>query len=99
MAVTAEIHDALDLRKLQLPASLPVERIEVKDYVEVDGEPAVRIRVVIAESTDLNHIFGRDVGELKSAIRESLRQHGIPLYPYIYIIKPSELKDDESEEE
>lgn len=99
MAVTAEIHDALDLTKLRLPSSIPVEQIDVEDYVDMDGEPALRIEVIIAESTDLEQISGRDVGELKSSIHASLRQHGIRLFPYIFIAKPSEMGDDESEED
>lgn len=99
MAVTAEMKDALDLSKLSLPASPRVTQLIVGDDEGTDGEPALRITAVIDESTDLNQLSGHDIGELNFVIRQSLRQHGIPLFPYIYIVKPSELQDDEDDEE
>ncbi len=99
MAVTAEIHEALDLSKLKLPASPRVIQLIPEDDEGTDGEPALRITAVIEESTDLDQLNGHDIGEMKFVIRESLRQHGISLFPYIIIVKPSELVDDEDDEE
>ena len=98
MAVTAEIHEALDLSKLKLPPSPSVSRLIVEDDEGTDSEPALRITAVIDESTDLDQVNGRDVGELKFVIRQSLRQHGIHLFPYIFLAKPSELLGDEEDE-
>ncbi len=99
MAMTAEIHEALDLDKLKLPASPRVIQLIPEDDEGTDGEPALRITAVIDESTDLEQLNGHDIGEMKFVIRESLRQHGISLFPYIIIVKPSELEDDEYDEE
>ena len=98
MAVTAEMKDALDLSKLSLPASPRVTQLIVGDDEGTDGEPALRITAVIDESTDLDQLSGHDIGEMKFVIRESLRQHGISLFPYIIIVKPSDLLDDDEVE-
>jgi hypothetical protein len=62
------------------------------------GEASLRILAVIDEDTDLSNVSGEDVGELKSVIRESLRNHGITVFPYIFLAKPSELLDVEDED-
>lgn len=99
MAVTAEIHEALDLSKLHLPASPRVTQLIPEDDEGTDGEPALRITAVIEESTDLDQLSGHDIGEMKFVIRQSLRQHGIQLYPYIFIAKPSEMEEDDDEDD
>lgn len=98
MAVTAEMMEALDLSKLHLPASPPVIQLIPEDDEGTDGEPALRITAVIEESTDLDQLSGHDIGEMKFVIRESLRRHGISLFPYIIIVKPSDLLDDDEVE-
>lgn len=99
MAVTAATIEALDLSKLHLPASPRVIQLDVYDYENWEGEPALKIRAIIDESTDIDQISGHDIGEIKFVIRASLRQHGIHLFPYISIVKPSELNDDEDQGE
>lgn len=97
MPVSDAILDALDLSKLRLPPSPRVIRLEVEDYEDADGEPALRILAVIDEATNLDEVKGRDVGDLKFAIHESLLQHGVTLFPYIFLAKPSELEEDEED--
>ncbi len=70
---------------------------------EMTGDPALRIQVVLDEDTviDADHI--EPICDLKRAIHDSLLQHGITLFPYIFLIKPSELAEaaaetDEDEE-
>lgn len=98
MAVTAEIYEALDLSKLKLPASPRVISLEVEEYEDWDGEPALKIQAIIDEDTDFDQVSGHDIGELKFVIGESLRQHGIRLFPYVFIVKPSELEDDNDDQ-
>ena len=98
MAVDQKAHAALGLEQLAIPPGLPVTRIEVQDYTDSTGEPSLRVLVVLDESVDLEHISGRDVGELKWSIRESLRKHGISSFAYIFMAKQSEL-DATSDEE
>ena len=97
MPVNANTIAALDLNRLHLPASPPVTRLEAEDYTDSTGEPSLRILVILDEGTDINHVSGDDVGELKSVIRESLRIHGVTTFPYIFLAKPSELQDDNDE--
>jgi len=98
MTVIEESREALDLKKLALPPGLPVTRLEVEDYADADGEPALRVLAVIAESVVIEQVSGRDVVAMKSAIRESLWQRGITLFPYVFIAKQSELDEDEDED-
>lgn len=98
MPVDLRTIDALDLKSLRLPPSPPVKRLEVEDYTDSLGEPSLRILVVLNESTDLSQVSGNDIGDLKSAIRESLKQHGVTTFPYIFLAKPSELEQSDDEE-
>lgn len=92
------IDAALDLKSLSLPPSPPVSRLEAENYTASDGEPSLRVLVVLDEGTDISHVSGEDVGELKSVIRESLRNHGINVFPYIFLAKPSELLETDDED-
>jgi len=98
MSVDHKASSVLDLNQLELPAGLPVDRIEVRDYTDTSGEASLRVLVVLAESVDLDHISGRDVGDLKWTIREQLRKHGFSQFAYIFMAKQSEL-DAASDEE
>ena len=98
MPVDEKTVEALDLKTLDLPPSPPVMRLEAEDYTDSDGEPSLRILVVLDEGTDISKVSGEDVGELKSVIRDSLRKHGVTVFPYIFLAKPSELNDSGDEE-
>ncbi|MEX0702846.1 MAG: hypothetical protein WD069_12190 [Planctomycetales bacterium] len=91
--------EALDLGKLKLPASLPVVRIEAEDYTDWTGDAALRVVVVLDESVDVYHVDGKEVGDLKRAIHDSLIDHGIMLFPYIWLVKQSELDAADEDEE
>ncbi len=72
-------------------------RVEVEDYTDWDGAPALRMLVVLDESVDPEKVSGEAAGQLKSVIRKSLRKHGIELFPYIFFAKPSELAETNEE--
>lgn len=97
MAVAQATLDALDLGKLTFPKAIPVVRLDVEDYTDAEGDPALRILAVIDEFTDLEKVSGDDVADMKDAIYESLRRHGIELFPYIFIAKPSELVETDED--
>jgi hypothetical protein len=86
-----EARRALDIKSLPFSRSLPVIRLEAEDYTDSTGEPSLRILVVLDESVDEEKVNGEEVGDLKSAIRENLRRHGVTVFPYIFFAKPSEL--------
>ena len=98
MPVSAATKKALNLKKLKLPPSIPVLRVEVEDYTDWDGDPALKVLVVLDESVDPEKVDGNAVNELKVAIRNSLRKHGVTLFPYIFFAKPSELAETDDED-
>jgi hypothetical protein len=98
MPVAEEVRQALDLKSLSLPPSIPVNRVEVENYTDWDGDAALRVLVVLDESVDPETINGNAVADLKRSIHDSLRKHGITLFPYIFFAKPSELAETDDEE-
>ena len=99
MVVDEKTRQALDLNCLQLPARPLVIKLEAEDYTDSTGESSLRILVLLDEKTDVDKLSGEDVGELKSTIRQSLRDHGINVCPYIFLAKPSALADTKDDEE
>ena len=91
VTIDEKICEALDIKTLRLPHSLGVTDVTFEDYTDSDGDPALRFSVTVAESADLENIPVEDIGELKFAIGDSLRKHGIIIFPYIFLAKPSEL--------
>jgi hypothetical protein len=98
MPVDEKTREALDLKILSLPASPVVLSVEAEDYTDSTGEPALRVLVTIDEATDIENFRGEDISQLKSAIRDSLRQHGVTVFPYISLAKPSELAETDDED-
>jgi len=97
MLVDDKTRKALDIKGLVFPASIKVSKVEAEDYTDWDGEPALRVLVTLDESVEVDKVSGQEVGDLKRAIRESLRKHGVALFPYIFLAKPSELADADEE--
>ncbi|HZW29845.1 MAG TPA: hypothetical protein VFF52_04005 [Isosphaeraceae bacterium] len=99
MAVDPKIVDALKLSDLKpkLPRNPRVVDIRVEDHVDTDGEDALRVTVILDERVNPAKVSGQDVGDLKSAIRNRIRELGVELWPSIFVAKQSEL-DEEDEE-
>lgn len=97
MLVDEKTLEALDLKSLSLPPTPPVLAVEVDDYTDSSGEPALRVLVTLKEDADVENLKGEAVSELKSTIRKSLRSHGVSLFPYIFLAKPSELAEADDE--
>ena len=97
MAVADAIREALDRNNLNLPASPKVIGLSVENFTDMDGEASLRITAVIDDNTDLENIDGKGVGAMKAEIRRSLQQHGIELFPYIFIATPSELEEEKQD--
>lgn len=85
----------LDLNTLRLPPDIPVVRIEVEDYVNWDGEPSLRVLVVLDEKADADKMSGAAVSDLKDQIRDKLHADGSNGFAYIFLAKASELADVE----
>lgn len=84
------VHEEIQqfLRKLPLP--LPVVDVELEDYVDSDGDDALRIWVILDEQTEDTSLSGAAVVRLKAAIRECLLRRGITVFPYVFLTKASE---------
>lgn len=91
MVVGEKTREALNLNTLALPPSPPVSEIQSQEYTDSTGEPSLRILVILRKDTDLSKVSGKEVGELKATIRQSLLDHGVEKFPYIFIATPEEL--------
>lgn len=96
MTTDKRILEALDLTTLTTPSGLQVQKLEVDEYTDWSGDPALRIQILLDESTDIDNM-GEQIDDLKRAIHRSLQQHGIPLFPYVFLVKPSELAEARTE--
>ena len=78
-----EIQELLDPKTLSLPASLPVQRIEAEEYVDWEGEDAIRVTVGLEDYVDVGEdsVTGQDVLDLGE-------------FAYISITSESELEED-----
>ncbi len=101
MAVDQKILDVLKLSELKskLPRNPKVVDIRVEEYVDTDGEDALRVTVILDESVKVEKLKGDDITEVKSAIRQAIRDQGVSLWPYIWFAKQSELDEDDDEDE
>jgi hypothetical protein len=99
MAVDQKIIDALKLSDLRprLPENPRVVDIRVEDYVDTDGEDALRVWVILDEGVEVEKLNGRGLTDLTMAIHDRLRELGVELWPYVRMAKQSEL-DEEDEE-
>jgi len=61
--------------------------------------PSLRILAVTGESIEIDKKTSRLIGDLKNRSHDSLQDHGITLFPYIFIAKQSELDSRDDDEE
>jgi hypothetical protein len=99
MAVDQKIVGALRLSDLKpkLPRHPRVVDIRVEDYVDTDGEDALRVTVILDERVNPAKASGQDITELTRAIHDRIRELGIELWPYVFFAKQSELDEDDEE--
>lgn len=97
MTAIETARDILDPAKLNLPPNIPVLRIETEAYTDMDGEDSLRVNVIIADDTVVENVGGKNWMKLKMAIRDSLLDQDIRLFPYIFIAKPSELAETDED--
>jgi hypothetical protein len=90
MAVDEKIQAALALEALPLPPSPRVEQIEAEYYVDSTGVDSLMIWVLLSDDTRDEEITGKNVMDIKAAIRESLLSHGVHLFPYSSLILRSD---------
>ena len=93
MPLTVDIRDALDVKNLPIPPEMRILNICAEDYTDWDGNAALRVSVLLDDSTNVEKITGAEIGRFKLAIRDNLQKYGITLFPYFSIAKPSELAE------
>ncbi len=93
------VQDALKLSDLKskLPRNPKVVDVRVEDYVDTDGEDALRVWVILDEKVKVEKLDGDDITAVKRTIHDRIRELGVELWPYIRMAKQSEL--DEKDEE
>ena len=91
MALDEKVEEALRIENLSLPSELPVEKISAEEYIDSTGDEALRVSVVLREDFDEETISGDAVIKLKLSIHDSLIARGIRLFPYVWLMKPSDL--------
>jgi hypothetical protein len=98
--IVQKVQDALKLGKVKskLPRNPKVVDIRVEDYVDSDGEDALRVTIVIDEDVDVEKVSGHDLSDLVNAVRSRIRELDVERWPYIGFAKPSELVEDDDEE-
>jgi hypothetical protein len=101
MPVDQKIRDSLRLGDLKsnLPPNPRVVDIRVEDYVDTDGEDALRVTVVLDEDVEVEKLRAEDTTRLKTLIHDLLRAQRVELWPYIQFAKQSELDQLDEEDE
>jgi hypothetical protein len=94
-----KVQDALKLSKLKakLSRSPKIVDIRAEDYVDTDGEDALRAWVIIDEDVDVEKVDGDDVSAVVRAIHDRVRELGIERWPYVWFAKQSELDEEDDE--
>lgn len=92
MPVDTKVQALLDLNELPAPPGVHILSVQAEDHTDWEGEPALRVNVVIDDDTDVvKHALA--LGDFKDAIHQRLLDHGITLFPYIFFATPSELAE------
>lgn len=99
MTVLEKTKEALDLSQLKLPPIPRVLSISAEGYEDWEGMPSLKVQIIIDDATDLDTVTGQMWGDLTSAVRQSLRDHGVQEFAYIDVAMPSELQDSDDEYE
>lgn len=99
--VVRKAQNALKLSKIRskLPPDPKVIDLQVEDYVDMDGEDSLRVLVILDEDVNVEKTSGRDIGDLMNAMRDRVRELGIDRWTYVRFAKPSELAEEEDEDE
>jgi hypothetical protein len=71
--------------------------IRVEDYVDTDGEDALRVTIILDEKVNVEKLSAEDITAVTSTIRNRIRELGVELWPYLFFAKQSELDEDDEE--
>ncbi len=99
MLTETRLKKILHLKELRLPTRPRVREILAEPYEEQsssssdDGAQALRVTVLLDESTPLGDRSWKAVAPIDQAIRKAIRKADANLFPYIDFVKKSELQD------
>jgi len=91
MPTIEEARNALDLHNLELPKEPEIDELQVREYVDADGDDALYVQVILSEGVDAASISGEKIMDIKDKIRARLNSLGFRLFCYISFVKASEL--------
>ncbi len=101
MSITQQVREALSLDELQkrlpMPQELGAVSVEVEEYVDHDGEDALRVWIVLRDDVDEDKFPYDDVLKLKWGIRQRLRELGETRFPYTHFHKQSDPRQNDEE--
>lgn len=83
----------LDPKKLPLPPKPVVTDIKVFPHMDHTGEEALRVYVLLDESTTRADRAPKNLSAIRLAILDALRAAGIELFPYTRMATPSDLRE------
>lgn len=102
MAVGEKIRQELTAENLRtslhLPEELRLVRVDIEDYIDYDGNDALRVWIVLADDVDEQDLPMDAVIDLKYAIHDRLIEMGEDRFPYIFVTKESEPREASGEE-
>jgi len=99
MTLEENVQLALAKAQRQFPPEPKVVGMEHELIVDSTGDDAVEILVKLDEATPEDQWMPAWLEPIAKAIRESLRQDGIDLWPYMHFLTPSEEREAEAEME
>ncbi|MBI2924585.1 MAG: hypothetical protein HYY24_02645 [Verrucomicrobia bacterium] len=94
MNFAERIEKARTVALTRLPARPRVQEIGFEPYTDSTGDSAVKVTVLLAETTPEKERAFRSVAPIEQAIREALMEEGIDLWPYFWFRTPSEQKEE-----
>ena len=99
--VLRKVTSVLDLKKLKksLPREPHVVLIIPEEYVNFEGEDALKVTIVLSNDTTDEQLAGDNVFRLNSVIRHAVQDAGIALFPYTFFATEAELEELELEDE
>jgi hypothetical protein len=101
MPIAQKVREALSLealrKRLPMPKELGAVSVEVEEYVDHDGEDALKVWIVLRDDVDEDKLPYDDVLKLKWGIRQRLRELGETRFPYTHLTKQSEPRRNEGE--
>ena len=97
MTVIVDTRGALDLKEIPMPPGMNILQLDAENYTDWTGDPALRINVLIDDSTIVEKVPGSALNHLTTTIHDRLIERGISLFPYFFFAKPSELAETDEE--